>query len=45
MILKMLFIESVRFKQRLEGEEAANKMNVWEESTPDREKAGVKALR
>lgn len=38
MILKMLFIESVRFKQRLEGDEVVNKMNVWRESTADREK-------
>lgn len=45
MILKMLFIESVSFKQRLEGDEAVNKMNVWKESTPDREEAGVKAVR
>lgn len=40
MVLKMLFIERVRFKQRLDGGETFNKMSVWR-----RRKTGVKAGR
>lgn len=39
MVLKMLFIERVRFKQRLEEGEAVIKMN-GEKSIPDSEKLG-----
>lgn len=40
MVLKMLIIERVRFKQRLEACEVVNKMNVWRKSIPDTEKLG-----
>lgn len=43
MVLNMLFIGNMRFKQRLEGGEAINGMDIWRKRPADRGKAGGKA--
>lgn len=41
MVLKMLFNEKSRFKQRLE---VVNEMDIWRKSILGRKKVGVKAI-